>query len=173
MKAKGFTLIELIVVIAIIAILGAIISPNAFRAIEKARVSAFVADYKTVKNALLSYYSDTGRWPTNYQDLNPILITGAGQASGWDGPYVEKLEKILWWGSAAAAWRWIYETGRWDTDSNFEGHFCYEPPPTATALVAIDRAVDGGDGYDAGSIKGGWRQPFGASGCFWPLVFDD
>jgi len=60
---RAFTLIELVVVIAIIAILAAIITPNAFRAIKKAQVSKTVADMKAIKNALLTYYADTGKFP--------------------------------------------------------------------------------------------------------------
>ncbi|MBU2265567.1 MAG: prepilin-type N-terminal cleavage/methylation domain-containing protein, partial [Candidatus Omnitrophica bacterium] len=59
---KSFTLIELIVVIAIIAILAAIIAPNAFKAIEKAKVTKAIADLKTYKTATHSLYADTGHW---------------------------------------------------------------------------------------------------------------
>lgn len=61
----SFTLVELIVVIAIIAILGAIIAPSAFKAIEKAKISAAIADIKAIKNAALGFYADTGTFPCN------------------------------------------------------------------------------------------------------------
>ena len=50
----GFTLIELIVVIAIIAILAAIIAPNAFRAIEKAKITKTMADLDSFKKAIFA-----------------------------------------------------------------------------------------------------------------------
>jgi prepilin-type N-terminal cleavage/methylation domain-containing protein len=53
---KSFTLIELIVVIAIIAVLAAIVAVNAFRAIEKAKISAVIADMKTIKKTANAYY---------------------------------------------------------------------------------------------------------------------
>ncbi len=63
---KSFTLIELIVVIAIIAILAAIIAPNAFKAIEKAKISRAIADFKTFKTAMFSYYADCGKFPSGH-----------------------------------------------------------------------------------------------------------
>jgi len=62
MCKKSFTLIELIVVIAIIAILAAIIAPNAFKAIEKAKVSQLIADFKAYKTGISALYADTGHW---------------------------------------------------------------------------------------------------------------
>ncbi len=95
---KSFTLIEPIVVIAIIAVLTTIISVNVFKAIEKAKVARVVSDLKTIKSASLSFYADTGRWPVNvavepflevvYTYINsghPLLLN-----RGWDGPYLEK-----------------------------------------------------------------------------------
>ncbi len=59
---RSFTLIELIVVIAIIAILAAIIAPNAFKAIEKARVAKTIADLKALKGAITALYADTSKF---------------------------------------------------------------------------------------------------------------
>ncbi|MBU2044707.1 MAG: type II secretion system protein GspG [Candidatus Omnitrophica bacterium] len=98
---KTFTLIELIVVIAIIAILAAIIAPNAFKAIEKAKVSRIVSDFKTIRTAFLSLYTDVGKFPTEGAAPNPdygsnlmtIENTDVAQnvlnLPGWDGPYIE------------------------------------------------------------------------------------
>ena len=89
---KGFTLVELLVVIAIIAILAAVVAPNAFKAIEKAKVDKVILDCKGIKAAVLAYHSDTGTWPTitrgesiNKEDL--FVNPGIG---GWDGPYLER-----------------------------------------------------------------------------------
>jgi len=107
---KSFTLIELIVVIAIIAILAAIIAPNAFKAIEKAKISQTIANSKSLKTALYSYYTDTGQWPPvesvgSYRLDNTSLITDDGSTSGWDGPYLER------W-SNKNAWGGLYEIRR-------------------------------------------------------------
>ena len=97
---KSFTLIELIVVIAIIAVLAAIIAPNAFKAIEKAKISRTIADFKTIKSATQAYYADVGKWPPKdltEDPLNPNIIvetenfiSGENQPLGWDGPYLER-----------------------------------------------------------------------------------
>ena len=106
---KVFTLIELIVVIAIIAILAAIIAPNAFKAIEKAKITQAIADFKTFKNSLYAYYADCGKWPKGtdmggglYYIFNGdegsflYLMENTGNDFGWDGPYIEKYKLSPW-----------------------------------------------------------------------------
>jgi general secretion pathway protein G len=106
---KNFTLIELIVVIAIVAVLAAIIAPNAFRAIEKAKVSRAVADMKAIKNAAYAFYADTGTipctkaggWGKDPGFVTPITAAncwpteggcdaGCTDIPGWAGPYIDK-----------------------------------------------------------------------------------
>jgi general secretion pathway protein G len=109
MFRKGFTLIELIVVIAIIAILAAIIAPNAFKAVEKAKISGTIEDFRSIKTGAMAYYSDVGTWPTNCTGstgnnncaggttgANFVSNTVAG-ITGWDGPYLEKWPATSKW----------------------------------------------------------------------------
>lgn len=95
MKERGFTLIELLVVIAIIGILSAIIAPNAFKAIDKARMSKTISDIKAIKTASLLYYADVGEWPRNQYllDENNSLMRNIESKEGWDGPYLEHTGK--------------------------------------------------------------------------------
>ena len=92
---RGFTLIELLVVIAIIGILAAVIAPNAFTAVEKARITKTVIDIKAIKTASLMYYSDTGTMPKNQYllDENNSLMKNIENQEGWDGPYLEHTGK--------------------------------------------------------------------------------
>lgn len=88
----AFTLIELIVVIAIIAILAAIIAPNAFKAIEKAKIARTAGDMKNIKTSVLGYYADTGAWPAcHYINSSASPLISDPGVSGWDGPYLEKI----------------------------------------------------------------------------------
>ncbi len=119
-KRDGFTLIELLVVIAIIGILAAIIVPNAFKAIEKAKISRIIADIKNIKTAGYLYYSDTGDWPKagtdsydpgtgdNYGFLYFMEDDGSGQ---WDGPYLEKYPGKNPWGGMYRYWKSIINNG--------------------------------------------------------------
>jgi prepilin-type N-terminal cleavage/methylation domain-containing protein len=98
-EEEGFTLIELIIVVAIIAILGAVVAPNILKAIDGSRVVAVVADTKVIKSAAQAYYADTGQWPKKSRNAeenkgsdpgfinNPDKDAGvmAGTALTWTG----------------------------------------------------------------------------------------
>ncbi|MBL0226243.1 MAG: prepilin-type N-terminal cleavage/methylation domain-containing protein [Geobacteraceae bacterium] len=60
---RGFTLIEVIVVAAIIAILAGILVPMIFNQIDEAKKTRALADCKTISNAVMLFRKDTGKWP--------------------------------------------------------------------------------------------------------------
>ncbi len=104
---KSFTLIELIVVIAIIAILAAIIAPNAFKAIEKAKIAKTISDLKAFKTAIGSLRADTGHWVLDgrafddyywLDEANGDLHSDFSSWDGWDGPYIESSGASPWAG---------------------------------------------------------------------------
>ena len=99
---KGFTLVELLVVIAVIGILAAIIAPNAFRAIENSKVAAAISDYKAIRTAVLNHYADTGRWPKNAgagDDPNLMVNKDRG-VNNWNGPYLDHWKAKNPWGGS-------------------------------------------------------------------------
>lgn len=130
MKEKGFTLIELIVVIAIIAVLAAIIAPNAFIAIEKAKITKATADMRAIKSAAMAYYSDTGTWPL-VGIGGAIRGTGTGFITdndgngntvfGWDGPYLEKWPDNPWGDPNSPYGRKYYWDADFSGDDNSNG----------------------------------------------------
>ena len=63
MRSKGFTLIELAVVLAIIAVLAAILTPIVTSYLDQARLARAQADAKTLADAIKLCQRDTGRWP--------------------------------------------------------------------------------------------------------------
>ena len=118
---RSFTLIELIVVIAIIAVLAAIIAPNAFRAIEKAKVAQVIKSLDAIKVAAITFRTDVGLWPGSQWGIMPGdplsqarygegFVDPPGVYSGstseqaaaqklvrnWNGPYLEKWSRTPW-----------------------------------------------------------------------------
>ncbi|MCP5145784.1 MAG: prepilin-type N-terminal cleavage/methylation domain-containing protein [Gammaproteobacteria bacterium] len=95
---RGFTLIEMIGVMAVIAILGSVAAPKIFDAIEDAKVSAFIQQVNALSQAVAKFQTDTGRWPrhnpTQAQDRYHQLIINSldntNPIPGWQGPYIEK-----------------------------------------------------------------------------------
>lgn len=82
----GFTLIEIIIAVAIVAILAGTITPLAFKEMIKAREEATLKELKILNTALVEFYEDTGRFPTEDEGLAALLADPG--ASGWQGPYV-------------------------------------------------------------------------------------
>ena len=156
MGRKGFTLIELIVVIAIIAILAAIIAPNAFKAIEKAKVSATIADYKSIKTAAMAYYSDVGTWPAD-GTTTAGFVTDDG-STGWDGPYLEKWPAVDRWGGS---YTFENDSARdWDGDgTNDTARYIQLTSVPSTAAGKIDLQVDGTAGTASGYVQYGSGSP--------------
>jgi general secretion pathway protein G len=96
---RGFTLIEIMVVVVIIGILGALVVPKLMGKPGEARVTAARVDISTLMQALKMYKLDNQRYPTTEQGLKALVEkpTSGPSAGGWKtGGYVDKLPKDPW-----------------------------------------------------------------------------
>jgi general secretion pathway protein G len=66
---KGFTLIELIIVMAIVSLLLTLAAPRYFRSIERSKETVLRANLASTRDALDKFYSDTGKYPDQLTDL--------------------------------------------------------------------------------------------------------
>lgn len=92
-KQKGFTLIEILLVVLIIGILAALTVPNFTGQGEKARRSAARADIDAnLSTALDMYEMNNGRFPTTEQGLKALVTepTSSPVPKKWSGPYLKK-----------------------------------------------------------------------------------
>jgi general secretion pathway protein G len=98
-KQGGFTLIEILVVITILAILGALVVPKIMNRPNEARVVAAKQDIRSVVQALKLYKLDNGRYPSTEQGLKALIEkpSAAPVPNNWKtGGYLEKLPKDPW-----------------------------------------------------------------------------
>ena len=93
-KAKrGFTLVEMLLVVTIIGILAALVIPKIAGTSEKARVTAAMSDIKGgIKTALDRYEVENGMYPKSLQDL----VVRPSDAKNWSGPYLDDIPKDPW-----------------------------------------------------------------------------
>lgn len=103
-QLSGFTLLELLVVIAVIATLAAVVAPSVFRHIGDARVASARSQIEILGLALTQYGIDNGTLPTTEQGLivlrQPPTATGLDGAplSTWKGPYLDREIPLDPWG---------------------------------------------------------------------------
>lgn len=90
MKARGFTLLELLVVIVIIGLLAAYVGPKYFSQLGKSEVTVAKAQIEAFEKSLDTYRLDVGRYPTTEEGLNALLTAPATAGAKWNGPYLKK-----------------------------------------------------------------------------------
>lgn len=96
---RGFTLLELLVVMVIIGLLAGYVAPKYFAQIGKSEVKTARAQIDALEKALDQYRLDVGRYPGSEQGL-VALVTRPADASKWHGPYLKKAVPLDPWGLA-------------------------------------------------------------------------
>ena len=99
MKQKGFTLIEIMVVVVIIGLLATLILPRVLGRQEEAFVVKAKSDIRTLSSALQLYKLDNFNFPSTTQGLEALVTEPAGDppATNWKrGGYIDRLPKDPW-----------------------------------------------------------------------------
>ena len=96
-KSKGFTLLELLVVMVIIGLLAGYVAPRYFSQIGKSEVKVARAQIDALEKALETYRVDVGRYPTTEQGLE-ALMKAPPSVPKWQGPYLKKAVPPDPWG---------------------------------------------------------------------------
>ena len=128
-KQKGFTLLELLVVLVIIGMLAAIVGPRYFSQLGKSQVTVARAQIDVLTKSIDNYRLDVGRFPTAEEGLQALVVKPPS-ADKWAGPYLKKDVPLDPWGHP----------------------YVYQVPGTKGDYVVISYGRDGqpgGSGEDA------------------------
>lgn len=115
---RGFTLIEMVIVVAIVALLAGILVPVAFNQVDDAEKARAMADIRQISSSLMLFRNDTGVWPIHntrllYSDGNAavsenrfensstrhirsFLRENSPATTGWEGPYMTTFSPDPW-----------------------------------------------------------------------------
>src|SRR5215831_11840626 len=85
---RGFTLVEMLVVISIIALIMGLVGPRVLNFLSESKVKAAQIQIESLTSALDLYALDTGRYPSSSEGLE-ILMQSPGGVASWSGPYLK------------------------------------------------------------------------------------
>jgi general secretion pathway protein G len=100
-ERAGFTLIEILVVIAVLAMLAALVAPNVFQHVGTAKDATARSQIELLGAGLDAYRLDNGRYPTTDQGLEALQVQPTLQPipPNWRGPYLRKAVPMDPWGN--------------------------------------------------------------------------
>lgn len=86
----GYSLLEIIIVVAIIGLLVTLVAPQVFGRLDQSRVTAAEAQIRMLRSALDSYRLDVGTYPSGSDGLSALITRPSSeQAELWRGPYLD------------------------------------------------------------------------------------
>jgi general secretion pathway protein G len=88
-RVRGFTLVELLVVLAILGLLAGLVGPKVLGQLGGAKTKTATVQIKELEAALEVYKLNLGRYPTTEEGLG-ALVNKPASSVGWDGPYLKK-----------------------------------------------------------------------------------
>lgn len=91
---SGFTLLELLVVLAIMGLLAAIVGPSVIGYLGRGKSQAATVQARAIATSLNLYRVDVGRYPTEAEGLD-ALVKAPASAPGWNGPYLPEAKGII------------------------------------------------------------------------------
>jgi len=95
MRKSGFSLLEILIVVAIILILAGSLTPLLSTSKQEAREAKTKSDLDAIKTAAIMCHADTGSWPVEDTTGNDI-VTDDSSFTGWDGPYLDEWRLDPW-----------------------------------------------------------------------------
>lgn len=96
----GYSLMEVLIAVSIIALLAALIAPRLFGQLDASQVTATRTQIRMIETALDSFRLDVGRYPLGEEGLGVLDMAPAGQETRWNGPYLEGGVPSDPWGNA-------------------------------------------------------------------------
>ena len=139
-KKEGFTLIEVLIALAIVVTMGAVVGPPMMRWIKQSKIDATNQSMKAIETALVSYYSDMGKFPSTAEGLDALVVEPAGASGRWHG-YLDKMP--------IDAWNNDFEYNSYrDIKNKDKGFTTYE------IISYGEGGVEGGSEYEAEIIIG-------------------
>jgi len=123
-NSRGFTLIEMLIVIVVIAILALIVIPRLLGAGRKAKESALRGDLQQLRNAIQQFEADCGDFPAAIADLMTSPAAGSNGGNGialdviaWKGPYLRTPDNNLPKDPFTSLGNWTYTAASGDVHS--------------------------------------------------------
>ncbi|MBP7052925.1 MAG: type II secretion system major pseudopilin GspG [Phycisphaerae bacterium] len=99
-RRRGFTLVELLVVVGIIAMLATMLVPRVFKGMGKAKTDIARAKMAVIEDSLARFQYDCGRLPDEAEGgLECLLAPPAELEDKWNGPYLKKSQLLDPWGN--------------------------------------------------------------------------
>ena len=130
----GYTLLELLVVMGILAVLGAVATPQLMGYFSKAKSQSAQMQIQNIGTALEMFYLENGAYPSESVGLK-ALVERSSEAPLWNGPYLKKVKNLLDpWGRP---YQYVYpgDNGSYDV---------FSLGPNGKAKVASTSAIRGG-----------------------------
>lgn len=135
-RQRGFTLMELLVVLAILGLLMSLVGPRVLNQLGGAKTKTAGIQVKDLEQSLEMYKLDVGRFPSNSEGLDALVRKPSG-AAGWNGPYLKSKDVPL---------------DPW----NREYHYKYPGERSEVDIFTYGQnGVPGGEGED--TDVGNWR----------------